>query len=270
MNKRTDLYNSTYSKFSEQVLEAIRKDTYGQDIGQNSWVTADEYDRFISWLNLLPKQHILETASGSGGPALYIANKLRCNVTGIDINESGVANANKSAAELNLSHLINFKVADVNAHLTFEDNIFDAILCIDSMNHFPNRLNVFKEWYRILRPGKRAVFTDPVVITGPVTNDELALRSSIGIFLFVPPRINEQFIEQAKFQLVQQEDITENAALVSGRWHDSRKRYKDELIQIEGEERYESLQKFFAAVHNLYSERRLSRIVYMVEKPVRT
>jgi ubiquinone/menaquinone biosynthesis C-methylase UbiE len=30
--------------------------------------------------------------------------------------------------------------------LPFDDNSFDAILCIDSMNHFPDRLKVFQEW----------------------------------------------------------------------------------------------------------------------------
>jgi hypothetical protein len=105
------------------------------------------------------------------------------------------------------------------------------------------------------------------VITGPVTNDELALRSSIGLFLFVPPGVNEQLIETAGFHLVKQEDVTENAALVSGRWHQARERHKDDLLQIEGEERYSGLQKFFAAVHQLTSERRLARIVYLAQKP---
>jgi hypothetical protein len=45
-----------------------------------------------------------------------------------------------------------------------------------------------------------------------------------------------------------------------------RQRYKDALLQIEGEERFAGLQQFFAAVHRLTSERRLSRIVYLVEK----
>jgi SAM-dependent methyltransferase len=138
------------------------------------------------------------------------------------------------------------------------------------MNHLPDRLNVFREWQRILGPGRRAVFTDPVVITGPVTNDELALRSLVGLFLFVPPGVNEQLIADAGFRLVQQEDVSGNAALVSRRWHDARQRHKDALLQIEGEERFEGLQKFFTAVHRLTSERRLSRIVYLVEKPGRT
>ena len=41
----------------------------------------------------------------------------------------------------------------------------------------------------------------------------------------------------------------------------------DAALEIEGEERFEGLQKFFAAVHSLTSERRLSRIAYLVEKP---
>ena len=155
-----------YSHFTKQVLETIRKETFGQDIGQNSWTTVEEYDRFISWLDLRPEHHVLEVASGSGGPARYLANSVSCRVTGIDANEAGVATATLSVASSNQADRITFEVADANSPLPFDDNSFDAILCIDSMNHFPDRLKVFQEWRRVLRPGRRAVFTDPVVITG--------------------------------------------------------------------------------------------------------
>jgi len=266
MSERVDLFDSTYGHFTEQVLGDIRKETFGLDIGQNSWLTADEYDRFISWLGLAPEQHALEVASGSGGPARHLANRVGCYVTGIDANESGVATAARSVAGPNLLGRVTFIVADANAPLPFEDDTFDALLCIDSMNHFPGRLSVFREWRRVLRPGGRAVFTDPVVITGPVTNDELALRSSIGLFLFVPPGVNEILLGEAGLHLVRQEDVTDNAALISGRWRDSRDRHKDALLKIEGEERFEGLQHFFAAVHRLTSEKRLSRIAYLVKK----
>lgn len=265
MASRVDLFDSTYSNFSEQVLQAVREETFGRDIGQNSWLTVDEYDRFISWLKLLPGDHALEVASGSGGPARYLGCKTNCHVTGIDENESGVATATKNSSQTRTR--VEFKVADANAELPFADKTFDALVCIDSMNHFPDRQNVFREWRRVLRSGGRAVFTDPVVITGPVTNDELALRSSVGLFLFVPPGVNEQLIESAGLNLVQTEDVSENAALVSGRWHDARQRHQDDLIRIEGEIRFAGLQKFFAAVHRLTSERRLSRFVYLVERP---
>ncbi|PYL46674.1 MAG: hypothetical protein DMF32_12035 [Verrucomicrobia bacterium] len=102
-----------------------------------------------------------------------------------------------------------------------------------------------------------------------MTNDELALCSSIGLFLFVPPGVNEQLIEASGFRLLKHEDVSANAALVSGRWHESRQRHKDALVEIEGKERFAGLQQFFATVHRLTSERRLSRFVYLVEKPAR-
>lgn len=267
MASRIDLFDSTYSNFSERVLQTIREETFGRDIGQNSWLTVDEYDRFISWLKLLPGDHALEVASGSGGPAHYLGCKANCHVTGIDANESGVRTATENSAQKGTR--LEFKVADANAPLPFADNTFDALLCIDSMNHFPDRFNVLREWRRVLRAGGRAVFTDPVVITGPVTNDELALRSLVGLFLFVPPGVNEQLIKEARLKLVQKEDVTENAAAISGRWHDARERHQEALVEMEGEDRFAGLQKFFAAVHRLTSERRLSRIVYLVERPTR-
>ena len=75
MSARVDLYQS-YSNFSEQVLAAIRAETYEKDIGQNSWLTAGEYDRFISWLRLQPQEHVLEVASGSGGLRATLHSKL--------------------------------------------------------------------------------------------------------------------------------------------------------------------------------------------------
>ena len=266
MPDRVDLFDSTYGHFTDRVLDAIRKETFGTDFGQNSWVTADEYERLLPWLELGAGDHALEIASGSGGPALHLARTRGCRVTGIDANELGVATASKMAEGSGEAQRVRFVVADANAVLPFDDRSFDALICIDSMNHFPDRLAVFREWHRVLRAGRRALFTDPVVITGPVTNDELALRSSTGLFLFVPPGVNEKLLDQAGFRLVRQDDVTDNAAGVSGRWHRSRQAHRDELLAIEGAERFEGLQRFFEAVHSLTSQKRLSRIAYVAEK----
>ncbi|HSJ86686.1 MAG TPA: class I SAM-dependent methyltransferase [Anaerolineales bacterium] len=265
MPDQVDLYNSTYGNFKEQVLAAVRQETYGEDIGQNSWITSHEYDRFYSWLDLSPGDHVLEIASGSGGPALYLAKKFGCQITGLDINEEGIKTANQHALDAAITNAT-FQRVDINLGLPFENEIFDAVMCIDSMNHFRDRLGYLREWQRVLKTGKRALFTDPVVITGPVSNEELAVRSSIGYFLFVPLEVTNQLIEQAGFKLVRCEDVTGNIELTSGRWHAARQRHSVDLIQIEGEERFEGLQKFLSMVHHLTSERRLSRFVFLVEK----
>jgi len=143
MTNRIDLFYSTYGHFSDPVLDAIRKETFGTDIGQNSWLTVDEYERLLPSLQLSAGSHALEVASGSGGPALYLARSTGCRVTGIDANESGVATATEMAARSGDSDRVRFRVADANASLPFDEDSFDALLCMDSMNHFPDRLAVF-------------------------------------------------------------------------------------------------------------------------------
>jgi SAM-dependent methyltransferase len=268
MNARVDLFYNTYANFVDDVLTAVRERTYGFDIGQNSWVTVDEYDGHIAALGIGTSSRVLEVASGSGGPALYLAERTGCHVTGIDLNSSGVRTARSLAQRAGLDARATFELVDAQARLSFPDGAFDGLLCIDSMNHFPDRLHSLKEWRRVLKPGGRAVFTDPVVITGPVTNEELAQRSSIGLFVFLPAGLNEELIVKAGFRIVSQTDATENAALISRRWREARQHFRDDLLRIEGEERFEGVQKFLGAVHKLTAERRLSRIAWVVENPV--
>lgn len=266
MTRKVDLFDSTYSHFEAEVLARVRRSTFGEDFGQNSWTTAEEYRRWAKWLDLQASSRVLEVASGSGGPAVFLAELSGARVTGIDINVHGVAAAVERARAHGLADRVTFAVVDAGAKLTFPDRAFDAILCIDSACHFADRLGVLKEWHRVLEPGGKLLFTDPVVVTGLVSSEEFAARSSIGSFVFAPSGVNERMIEEAGFELVRPEDATENAALVSKRWHDARAEDHEALVRIEGEERFVKLQQFFSVVHRLTSERRLSRIAYMARK----
>ncbi|HET9250830.1 MAG TPA: methyltransferase domain-containing protein, partial [Candidatus Eisenbacteria bacterium] len=213
-----------------------------------------------------PESHVLEVGSGSGGPALHVARTTGCRITGVDSHEGGVATGTELAQRADMSGLVRFEVADAESTLPFDEGSFDGLLCVDAMNHFLDRPAVLREWGRVLGAGSRAVFTDPVVITGPVTKEDLALRSSIGPFLFVPPGVNERLIEEAGFRVVHSEDRSENAALVAGRRRDARQARHEDLLRIEDVERFEASQAFYDVVHRLAAERRLSRIAYVIEK----
>lgn len=267
MPEQVDLYNQTYANFATAVLEEIRRETYGEDIGQNSWLTTDEFLHFFDMLALTPESNVLEVASGSGGPALFMAQKVGCHITGVDINENGVANANKMATTQGLDDRVRFQRLDASQPLPFDDGSFDAIVCIDSINHLQNRPTVFAEWFRLLKSGGRALFTDPIVMTGILTNAEIAIRSSIGYFLFVPIGENERLLKIAGFEFLSLSDVTENEATVSKRWHAARSKRRDDLIKIEGQDTFQSLQQFLELVHRLSAEKRLSRIAYLARKP---
>ena len=265
MSKKVDLY-SNYGQFEAEVNARVRNKTFGEEIGQNSWTTADEYRGWAKALGLDKNSIVLEVASGSGGPALFLAKEVGCRVHGVDINAQGVARANEQARAMGLDSRATFSEANADEPLPCADDTFDALLCIDAVHHFPQRLQVLKDWRRVLKPHGKVLVTDPVVVTGLVSNEELAERSSIGIFVFAPPGVYERLIQKAGFNLLQVEDVTENAAIVSKRWHDARAEDRNALVQIEGEERFEGLQRFFDMVHRVSSERRLSRFAYLLQK----
>src|SRR5579864_65038 len=96
-------YNANYGNFQTEMYAQIRQEAFGEDIGQNSWLTADEQDRFLEWLDLRPGKTLLDVACGAGGPALRIAATTGCSVTGIDVHEQAVATANSLAAQRGLA-----------------------------------------------------------------------------------------------------------------------------------------------------------------------
>jgi ubiquinone/menaquinone biosynthesis C-methylase UbiE len=267
MSDSVNYYNSTYENFAAEIAAQIRHETVGEDIGQNSWLSADEYRKFFQWLDLTPASKVLEIASGSGGPALFMARSTGCHITAIDNNENAIITANRQAKEQDLEAQVQFQQGDASLPLPFADGTFDAVVCIDAINHLPGRLQVLREWFRVLKAGGRILFTDPITVTGLLTNEEIAIRSSIGFFLFAPPDADSQLIQEAGFELLLREDATENVAQTSGRWHAARAKREADLIQIEGEATYHGTQRFFAITHKLSSERRLSRFVYLARKP---
>lgn len=266
MKPEVELYSGTYKNYAEQTYKDVRAETYGEDIGQNSWLTADEYRDFFSVLNLSPDKNVLEIAVGSGGPALFTAKETGCLLTGIDFDENGVDNAKKLAEENGLDKKMKFLRADASEPLPFEDELFDAVLSIDAMNHINHRGEVLKEFNRVLKKGGRLLYTDPVVVTGVLTNEEIAVRSSLGFFLFMPPGENERLLKEAGFQEIQSRDVTDNIASVSIKWHDAREKRKDNLLRFEEENNFNGIQSFLKMVHLLTSERRLSRIMFAAVK----
>ena len=259
-------YDANYGSFDTELYSEIRREAFGEDIGQNSWLTADEQDRFLSWLDLSPGKVLLDVACGAGGPALRIAAKTGCSVVGIDVHEQAVSTACSLAIQRGLSGRAEFWVVDAAQQLPFSEASFDAITCIDAVNHFSDRPRVIAEWARLLNVGGRLLFTDPITLTGPLTNAEVAVRSSAGFYLFVPHGYDERVISQCGLQLLVREDLTANMAKVAEARRAARASRTAALREIEGDQAYDGQQDFLAVAARVAREGRLSRFVYVSKK----
>ena len=266
-SERIDHYGASYGNFASALYGEIRRAAFGEDLGQNSWLTADELEKFLGWLELRQGARLIDIACGSGGPALRIARRTGCEILGVDIEDKAIAVAREQARVDGLSERAWFDRVDAGQPLPFQAGSFDALICIDAVNHLPDRVHVLADWARVLKPGGRLLFTDPIVVTGPLSNDEIAVRSSVGYFLFAPPGEDERLIDAAGLELLRREDATENMAQVARRWGSVRAAHAEDLRRIEGVVTFEGQQEFFHVAERVARERRLSRFVYVAMKP---
>lgn len=267
MPSEVDLYDGHYGYLDADPQVAVRRQTYGEDLGQASWITLAEARDFFRALELGPGRTALEVACGSGGVTCRMAVETGAQCVGVDINPPGIEAATRRAQEQGLASQVSFQLADAGRRLSFPDESFDAVFCNDSINHLPGRLEVLREWCRVLRPGGRLLFTDPIVVTGQLTNEEIRARSSIGFFVFTPVGCNERLLAESGFLVREVRDLTDAVASVSRRWRDARAERRAALAKLEGEEGFEGLQRFLDAVYTLANGRRLSRYAYVAWKP---
>jgi SAM-dependent methyltransferase len=261
-------YDSVYGGFADDLNAEIRAEAFGEEIGQNSWLTADEHRSFFHMLGLDESTEVLEVASGSGGPALFMVRETGCRVTGVDLHDDGVATANAAAATAGLAERARFQRVDARAGLPFDEGSFDALVSIDSINHMYERQAVLRDWHRVLRPGGRLLFTDPIVVSGMIRREEMVSRSGgMGEFVFTPPGLDEALLSAAGFEGIQVEDSTPNMAAVAGAWRAARARHQAQLDEREGSEANARFQEFLEVVERLAAERRLSRLVFLARRP---
>src|ERR1700688_2002347 len=212
MPDKVNLYDTSYGNSEIEVYAEIRRETYGLDLGQTSWVRREEIEEIPGLLQIGASSNVLEIGCGAGGCALLFPATIGCRVTGMDSNTHAIRTSEQSARAQQLEDRVRFVEHDASVRLPFSDETFDAAYSNDAFCHIPNRLSLLRECRRVLKAGARLLFSDALVVNGAVSNEEIAVRSSLGYYLFAPRGENERLVQEAGLTIAHAEDTTQQAA----------------------------------------------------------
>ncbi|KAL1864622.1 hypothetical protein VTK73DRAFT_5776 [Phialemonium thermophilum] len=169
------------------------------------------YERLVARdVGMKPGDKILDLGCGRGRVAAHMATISGAQITGINIDPNQIAQAEAFTRERGLRN--QFKVADFNSlPLPFEDRSFDGFYEIQALSLCKDLRALFKEIYRVVRPGAVVSMLDWVRLPAfDFDNPEhVALmrrvKPLIGAVGTPTPELLEEALEEAGFVVTRSE-----------------------------------------------------------------
>jgi len=103
-------------------------------------------------LGLKPDMKVMDIGCGVGGPLRNIARFSQAKVVGLNNNEYQISRAKRIAADCRLGALATFIKGDF-MNIPVEPESFDAAYAIEATCHAPDRVGVYSQIFKILKPG---------------------------------------------------------------------------------------------------------------------
>ena len=109
---------------------------------------------FFRYLGLTSSDHALDVGCGLGGPARTAAVTAGCQVTGVDLTAEFVDTGGALCDWLGLADRVRLRCASA-LDMPFEDAAFTAAYMMQVGMNIADKTALFKEVYRVLRPGAK-------------------------------------------------------------------------------------------------------------------
>jgi ubiquinone/menaquinone biosynthesis C-methylase UbiE len=128
-----------------------------------SFVTRWDLQQAIEALRLGPGQVLLDLACGRGGPGLWLAREMGCDLIGVDFSTAALRAAEDHAVRYLPAGRATFRQGNLDA-TGLPDRSVDGLWCGDAFFFAADLLTALSEVHRVLRPGGRLVMTVAVAL----------------------------------------------------------------------------------------------------------
>jgi ubiquinone/menaquinone biosynthesis C-methylase UbiE len=140
----------TLEGLTEEILKDYDQDHFGG---------LEAVDILAEKAGIGSPSRVLDVCSGMGGPARYLAHRLGCRVTGLELTKSRHEGAVRLTALVGLDHLVDFRLGNA-LDMPFADATFDVVIGQEAFAHVPDKPRLIAECARVVRPGGTIAFTD--------------------------------------------------------------------------------------------------------------
>jgi ubiquinone/menaquinone biosynthesis C-methylase UbiE len=150
----------------------------------------------------LEGRRVLDLGCGLGGPACILAGKYGAQVVGTDLEAPLIERARRRSESLGLADRTAFEVV-TQGPLGFEDESFDLVMSSGGVTQTADKLGIFRECLRVLKPGGTFSAYDWMKTEGEYSEDMRYWFEMEGLtYAMETPRGQEATLRAAGFDEV--------------------------------------------------------------------